>query len=119
MSKRQVVLAYSGGLDTTVAIPWLKEKQDVDVVAVLVDAGRSKELEPLRARALEVGATDAVVADAREAFAERYLLPALQANALYEGKYPLVSALSRPLICEILVEEAKRRGAQAIAHGCT
>jgi argininosuccinate synthase len=115
----KVVLAYSGGLDTTAAIPWLKEKYGYDVAAVLVDVGRSEDLEVLRNRAVVAGAMHTEVVDAKNTFAEKYLSKALKANALYEGKYPLVSALSRPLISQILVEEAQGVGASAIAHGCT
>lgn len=115
----KVVLAYSGGLDTTAAIPWLKEKYGYDVVAVLVDVGRADDLEALRGRAVVAGAIHTEVVDAKDIFANEYLLKALKANALYEGKYPLVSALSRPLISKLLVEEANGVKASAIAHGCT
>lgn len=116
---KKVVLAYSGGLDTSVMIVWLKEKQGLDVVAVLVDAGRASGLEGLRQKALDIGAVEAVVIDAKQEFAEGFVMPALKANALYEEKYPLVSALSRPLICKVLVEAAQASGATAVAHGCT
>lgn len=115
----KVVLAYSGGLDTSVMIAWLKEKYGLDSVAVLVDAGRAANLEVLRQKALDIGAVEAVVADAKEEFANDFILPALASNALYEEKYPLVSALSRPLICKVLVEAAHASGATAVAHGCT
>jgi argininosuccinate synthase len=114
-----IVLAYSGGLDTTAMIPYLKEHHDADVVAMLVDAGRVTGIDTLMARAKAAGAVDAVVVDAKEEFAQHYVLPALMANALYEEKYPLVSALSRPLIARKLVETAHRYGASAVAHGCT
>ena len=114
-----VVLAYSGGLDTTAMIPYLKERHGCDVVAMLVDAGRVTGIEALMERARAAGAVDAVVVDAKEEFARHYVLPALMANALYEEKYPLVSALSRPLIARKLVETAHRYGASAVAHGCT
>ena len=114
-----IVLAYSGGLDTTAMIPYLKEHHDADVVAMLVDAGRVTGIDKLMERAKAAGAVDAVVVDAKEEFAQQYVLPALMANALYEEKYPLVSALSRPLIARKLVEVAHRYGAAAVAHGCT
>jgi argininosuccinate synthase len=114
-----VVLAYSGGLDTTVTVHRLTHEQGRAVVALLVDVGQGEDLAPLAARALDAGAVDAVVVDARERFAADFIAPAIRANALYEGRYPLVSALSRPLIAQLLVEEARRRGAGTVAHGCT
>jgi argininosuccinate synthase len=119
MSKGTSVLAYSGGLDTSALIPYLKENYDVDVIAALVDVGRAKELEALRERALRAGAVDAVIIDAKEEFTRDFVFPALQANALYEEKYPLVSSLSRPLISKKMVELAHERGANTVAHGCT
>ncbi|MHB9111862.1 MAG: argininosuccinate synthase [Thermoleophilia bacterium] len=116
---KRVVLAYSGGLDTSVMIAWLKEKYELDTVAVLIDAGRASGLEQHRQKALDIGAVEAHVIDAREEFANDFILPALAANALYEEKYVLVSALSRPLICKKLVEIAHASGADTIAHGCT
>ncbi len=118
MAKR-VVLAYSGGLDTSVAVKWLSEQLGVDVVAVAVDVGQGDDFEVVRARALGAGAVEAVVVDARQEMAENFVIPALAANAKYEGKYPLVSALSRPVIVRHLVAEARRHGADAVAHGCT
>ncbi|GEL19838.1 argininosuccinate synthase [Pseudonocardia asaccharolytica] len=116
----RVVLAYSGGLDTSVGIGWIAEETGVEVVAVAVDVGQGGEdLEEIRKRALACGAVEAVVADARDEYAEQYCLPALQANALYMDRYPLVSALSRPLIVKHLVEAAKYHGASTVAHGCT
>jgi len=114
-----VVLAYSGGLDTSALIPWLKEKYGYDVVACLIDAGRVKGIPAIMERATASGAIAAVAIDAKEEFAEHYCLPALMGNALYEDKYPLVSALSRPLIAKKLVETAHKYGAAAVAHGCT
>ncbi|MDQ3601651.1 MAG: argininosuccinate synthase, partial [Actinomycetota bacterium] len=116
----RVVLAYSGGLDTSVAIGWIAQETGAEVVAVAVDVGQGGEdLETIRKRALECGAVEAVVTDARDEYAERYCLPALQANALYMDRYPLVSALSRPLIVKHLVAAAKYHGASTVAHGCT
>jgi argininosuccinate synthase len=117
MSKT-VVLAYSGGLDTSVAIPWLSD-QGYDVVALAVDVGSNVDLPAIQAKAVSIGARRSYVVDAREHFARHYILPALKANALYEGVYPLASALSRPLISELLVAVAHREGATAVAHGCT
>jgi argininosuccinate synthase len=120
MAKR-VVLAYSGGLDTSVAVKWIGEEWGAEVVALAVDVGQSADddWETIRQRALAAGAVEAIVVDARAEFADDYCLPALQANALYEGKYPLVSALSRPVIVKYLVEAARLHGADAVAHGCT
>lgn len=118
-SDKKVVLAYSGGLDTSVMIAWLKEKYGLEVIAVLVDAGRAAGLEELRNKALSIGAAEAIVVDAKDEFAHDFALPALAANALYEEKYPLVSALSRPLISKVLVEVAHKWEAAAVAHGCT
>jgi argininosuccinate synthase len=119
MSER-VVLAYSGGLDTSVAIPYIAEQTGAEVVAVALDVGQGGEdLEVVRKRALACGAVEAVVADAKEEFAADFCLPALRANALYMDRYPLVSALSRPLIVKHLVAAAKQYGGTAVAHGCT
>ncbi|MGG3845500.1 argininosuccinate synthase [Aeribacillus composti] len=118
MSKPKVVLAYSGGLDTSVAIKWLQEK-GYDVVACCLDVGEGKDLEFIKEKALKVGAAQSYIIDAKKEFAEEYALIALQAHTLYEGKYPLVSALSRPLIAKKLVEIAEKTGAVAVAHGCT
>jgi len=116
----RVVLAYSGGLDTSVGIGWIAEETGAEVVAVAVDLGQGGEdLETIRRRALDCGAVEAVVADARDEFAEQYCLPALQADALYMDRYPLVSALSRPVIVKHLAEAAKRHNATTVAHGCT
>ncbi|MBO8173176.1 MAG: argininosuccinate synthase [Bacillaceae bacterium] len=119
MAKEKVVLAYSGGLDTSVAIKWLQDTYNYDVIAVAVDVGEGKDLDFVKEKALKVGAIKSYVVDAREVFSKEYLLPSLKANALYEGKYPLVSALSRPLISKILVDIAEKEGAVAVAHGCT
>ena len=117
----RVVLAYSGGLDTSVAVKWITQEWGAEVVALAVDVGQSADddWETVRQRALAAGAVEAVVIDARSEFADDYCLPALQANALYEGKYPLVSALSRPVIVKHLVAAARQFNADAVAHGCT
>ncbi|WP_150243769.1 argininosuccinate synthase [Nocardiopsis quinghaiensis] len=116
----RVVLAYSGGLDTSVAIGWIAEETGAEVVAVAIDCGQGGEdLDVVRRRALDCGAVEAVVADARDEFATEYCVPALQANALYMDRYPLVSALSRPLIVKHLAEAARYHGATMVAHGCT
>ncbi len=120
MSREKCVLAYSGGLDTSVAIKWLTEERGFDVVALAVDVGQERQdLEFVRRKALEIGAVESIVKDVREEFVEEFLSRALRANALYENKYPLVSALSRPIIVKHLVEEAHRTGASCVAHGCT
>ncbi|WP_409297239.1 argininosuccinate synthase [Peribacillus sp. SCS-26] len=118
MTKEKIVLAYSGGLDTSVAIKWLQE-QGFDVVACCLDVGEGKDLEFIKQKALTVGAVKSYVLDVKEEFAIDYALTALQAHTLYEGKYPLVSALSRPLIAKKLVEVAEAENAAAVAHGCT
>ena len=119
MTKR-VVLAYSGGLDTSVAIGWIAAETGCEVVAVAIDVGQGGEdLDVIRQRALDCGAVEAVVVDARAQYAEEYCLPALRANALYMDRYPLVSALSRPVIVEHLVAAARTHGATTVAHGCT
>src|SRR5438093_1101731 len=116
----RVVLAYSGGLDTSVAIGWIAETTGADVVAVAIDVGQGGEdLATVRQRALDCGAVESEVVDAREEFAAEFCLPAVRANALYMDRYPLVSALSRPLIVKHLVACAARHGATHVAHGCT
>jgi argininosuccinate synthase len=115
----RIVLAYSGGLDTSVAIPWLKEKYGAEVVAVTMDLGQGRELDHIRERALALGAARAHVLDVREEFATDFIIPALQAGAIYEDRYPLATALGRPLIAKHLVAVAELEGATAIAHGCT
>ncbi|QHA03634.1 argininosuccinate synthase [Streptomyces broussonetiae] len=116
----RVVLAYSGGLDTSVAIGWIAEETGAEVIAVAVDVGQGGEdLDVIRKRALACGAVEAEVADAKDEFAEEYCLPAIKANALYMDRYPLVSALSRPVIVKHLVAAAQKHGATTVAHGCT
>ncbi|MFC8449809.1 argininosuccinate synthase [Kitasatospora sp. NPDC057223] len=116
----RVVLAYSGGLDTSVCIGWIAEETGAEVIAVAVDVGQGGEdLDAIRQRALDCGAVEAEVAVARDEFADEYCLPAIKANALYQGQYPLVSALSRPAIVKHLVAAAQKHGAGIVAHGCT
>ena len=115
----RIVLAYSGGLDTSVAIPWLKEKYGAEIIAVTLDLGQGRELNQIRERAMSTGAIRCHVLDVREEFARDYILPALQADALYEERYPLATALSRPLIAKKLVDIAHMENATAMAHGCT
>jgi argininosuccinate synthase len=115
----RLVLAYSGGLDTSVAIPWLAEKYAAEVIAVTMDLGQGRELDHVRERALAIGAVRAHVLDVREEFARDFILPALQAGAIYEDRYPLATALGRPLIAKHLVRIAEMERASAIAHGCT
>jgi argininosuccinate synthase len=118
MAKR-VVLAYSGGLDTSVAVRWMAEELGVEVIALAADVGQGGDLAQVRERALAAGAVEAMVVDCRQEFADDFVAPAIRANALYEGKYPLVSSLSRPLIARHLVAAAREHGADAVAHGCT
>ncbi len=114
-----VVLAYSGGLDTSVAIRWIKEKYDLDVIALTIDVGNERDLSAIAERARQIGAVKAMVVDGREDFIRYFVWPALQAGAIYEGQYPLATALARPLIARLLVEVARAEGAVAVAHGCT
>ncbi|MFE3196030.1 argininosuccinate synthase [Nocardia sp. NPDC059240] len=119
MTKR-VVLAYSGGLDTSVAISWIAKETGAEVVAVAIDLGQGGEdMNDVRQRALDCGAVESIVVDARDEFANEYCLPTIQSNALYMGRYPLVSAISRPLIVKHLVEAAEYHGADTVSHGCT
>jgi argininosuccinate synthase len=115
----KVVLAYSGGLDTSVAIKWINEKYGLDVVAVTVDVGNEKDFSQIQQKALRIGAIKSYVEDARVDFVKYFVWPSLQAGTLYEGVYPLATALARPLIAKVLVEYARREGAVAVAHGCT
>jgi argininosuccinate synthase len=115
----KVVLAYSGGLDTSVAIRWLKETYNLDVIAVTADVGNERDFSAIQEKALNTGALKALIIDVKDTFVNDYVFPALRANAIYEGVYPLATALSRPLIAKLLVDVAKEEGASAVAHGCT
>lgn len=115
----KAVLAYSGGLDTSVAVKWIKEKYGYDVVTFTLDIGNVPNLEAIRQKALKAGAVDAVIADVREEFITDFVFPSLKADAIYEGEYPLATAIGRPLIAKLLVEVARQKGAVAVAHGCT
>ena len=115
----KVVLAYRGGLDTSVAIKWIKEKYNLDVIALTVDVGNERDFSAIRQKALDVGAIKALVVDAKDSFVKEYVFPALQADALYEGEYPLATALARPLMAKLLVATAQEEGASTVAHGCT
>jgi len=115
----KVVLAYSGGLDTSVAIKWIKEKYDLDVIALTVNAGKEGDFPAIRQKALDAGAIKALVIDAKDSYVKDYVFPALQADALYEGEYPLATALARPLMAKLLVDVARKEGATVVAHGCT
>ncbi len=118
MPNKKIVLAYSGGLDTTVAVPWLKEKYGADIITVTIDLGMV-DLESIRQRAIQVGAAKAVTVDAKDILVNEFLFPALKAGAIYEDQYPLATALGRPLIARCLAEAARAEGAYAVAHGCT
>src|SRR3989454_2978685 len=114
-----VILAYSGGLDTSVAIHWIKEQYNLDVITLTIDVGNDRDLPAIAARAETIGAVKALVVDGRADFVRYFVWPALQAGAIYEGQYPLATALARPLIARLLVEVARAEGAVAVAHGCT
>jgi argininosuccinate synthase len=115
----KVILAYSGGLDTSVMAPWIGERYNLEVVAFTVDLGQGEDIEKIRQKALRTGAVDAVAVDARKLFVDCFVWPALMAGAIYEGKYPLATALGRPLIAKLMVDAARQHGAKAVAHGCT
>ena len=117
--KGKVVLAYSGGLDTSVAVKWIQEAYGLDVVTLTLDLGTHEDLDRIRRRALDVGAVKALVVDAADVFVEYFIWPALRAGAVYERAYPLATALGRPLIAKLLVDTARQEGAHAVAHGCT
>lgn len=115
----KIVLAYSGGLDTSVAVRWLKENYRYDVIAFTADVGNERDFSAVEKKALKVGAIKCIVKDAKDEFVKDYIFPALQADAIYEGQYNLATALARPLIVKMMVEVAKQEGATAVAHGCT
>jgi len=115
----KVILAYSGGLDTSVMVPWIGEHYNLDVVAFTVDLGQGEDIEKIRLKALRTGAVDAVAIDARNLFVDCFVFPALMAGAIYEGRYPLATALGRPLIAKLMVDTARQHKAKAVAHGCT
>jgi argininosuccinate synthase len=119
MARDTVILAYSGGLDTSVMVPWIKEKYGLDVITFTVDLGQGEDIERIRQKALKTGAVDAVAIDARNLFVDCFVWPALMAGAVYEGKYPLATALGRPLIAKLMVDAARDHKAKAVAHGCT
>src|SRR5277367_437891 len=119
MAREKVILAYSGGLDTSVMVGWISEKYNLDVVTFTVDLGQGEDIERIRQKALKTGAVDAVALDARNLFVDLFVWPALMAGAIYEGKYPLATALGRPLIAKLMVDAAREHNAKAVAHGCT
>ena len=115
----KIILAYSGGLDTSVAIKWIQEKYGYEVVTLTADLGNVSDLPGIKQRALDVGAISARIEDVRSEFVRDFVFPALRANAMYQGVYPLATALGRPLIARLMVEAAREEGASAVAHGCT
>jgi argininosuccinate synthase len=115
----RIILAYSGGLDTSVMVKLIEEKYNLDVVAFTADLGQGEDIQAIRQKALRTGAVDAVAVDARNLFVDCFVFPALMAGAIYEGKYPLATALGRPLIAKLMVDAAREHGAKAVAHGCT
>ena len=119
MAKEKVILAYSGGLDTSIIIPWLKENFDYEVIAVAGDVGQGKELEPLNEKAIKTGASKIYIEDLRDEFVKDFIYPTVKAGAVYEGKYLLGTSMARPVIAKRLVEIARAEGATAICHGCT
>lgn len=119
MAREKVVLAYSGGLDTSVAVKWINEKYNMDVITYTCDLGQGRELERIKEKAIKTGAVEAIIEDARNMFVDYFVWPSLMTGTMYEGKYPLATALGRPLIAWLMVEVAKQHGASAVAHGCT
>lgn len=117
--KKKVILAYSGGLDTSIIIPWLKENYDLDVIACCIDVGQGDEVDPVKEKALSTGASKVYIIDAKKEFVEDYVMPTVKAGAVYEGKYLLGTSMARPLMAKKLVEIAEKEGAKYIAHGCT
>ena len=119
MARDKVVLAYSGGLDTSVAVKWINETYGLDVIAYTCDLGQGQDIQAIREKALRTGAVEAIAEDVRNLFVDYFAFPSLMAGAMYEGKYPLATALGRPLIAQLMVRVAKEHGAVAVAHGCT
>jgi argininosuccinate synthase len=119
VARDKVVLAYSGGLDTSVAVKWINETYGLDVIAYTCDLGQGQDIHAIREKALKTGAVEAIAEDVRNLFVDYFAFPSLMAGALYEGKYPLATALGRPLIAQLMVRVAKEHGAVAVAHGCT
>jgi argininosuccinate synthase len=119
MPRDKVILAYSGGLDTSVMVPWIAERYNLDVVAFTADLGQGEDIHAIRQKALKTGAIDAIAVDARNLFVDLFVFPALMAGAMYEAKYPLATALGRPLIAKLMVDAARQHNAKAVAHGCT
>ncbi len=119
MVKKKVVLAYSGGLDTSMMLKWIQEEYDMDVISCILDVGQQKDLKVVEEKAWNLGVLNHYTFDAKEEFAREYVFPAVKANALYMGTYPVSSSLSRPLIAKKVVEVAEMEGADAVAHGCT
>src|SRR3954453_20115839 len=119
MARDKVILAYSGGLDTSVMVPWIGEKYNLDVVTFTVDLGQGEDIQAIKQKALKTGAVDAIAVDARNLFVDLFVWPSLMAGAVYEGKYPLAPALGRPLIAKLMVDAAREHRARAVAHGCT
>src|SRR5215471_12809663 len=119
MARERVILAYSGGLDTSVMVPWIGEKYNMDVITFTCDLGQGEDIEKIRQKASRTGAVDAVALDAPNLFVDLFVFPALMAGAVYEGKYPLATALGRPLIAKLMVDAAREHKARAVAHGCT
>ena len=119
MAKQRVVLAYSGGLDTSVAIPWIKERYDAEVITLTAELGQGRDTEEIRQKALKTGAEKATVIDGQVPFIERFVWPSLRAGTIYESQYPLATALARPLIAEYMAKVALEEGAEFVAHGCT
>ncbi len=117
--KGKVILAYSGGLDTSVAVKWVAERYDMEVITLTADVGNEKDFSALQQKALKVGAKKALIVDAKDMLVKYFIFPALQAGAIYEGEYPLATALTRPLIAKLMADAARQEGATAVAHGCT
>ena len=117
--KKKVILAYSGGLDTSIIIPWLKENYDFEVIAVAGDVGQGEELAPLKEKAIKTGASKIYIEDLRDEFVKDFIFPTIKAQAVYEGKYLLGTSFARPVIAKRLVEIARAEGCDAICHGCT